>query len=59
MRDELKWMIYCLALGITLTAYAHQQFATRDDVRDMKDILTILDQRVYEIHTEMIPKKRK
>lgn len=59
MRNEIKWMIYILTLGVVLTAYAHNNFATKREVDSIKSILNRLDQRVYDIHSKFIPNKEK
>jgi len=42
MKNELKYALYMLGLGMTLVAYAHSQFATKSTVE-------VMDQRIYDI----------
>lgn len=42
MKNEIKWALYCVGLGMTLIAYAHSQFATKSTVE-------VMDQRIYDI----------
>lgn len=52
IRSEIKYGLYIIALGISLTVYAHQNFATKEEVKDLKQVLNKIDQRVYDIHTK-------
>lgn len=58
MRNDFKWIIYLIALGITLTAYAHNNFATKgemsrirdnfkEDIIEIKTMLKTVDGRVF------------
>jgi len=42
MKNEIKYALYMLGLGMTLVAYAHSQFATKSTVE-------VMDQRIYDI----------
>jgi len=54
MRNEIKYVLYLVGLGASLVAYAHVTFATKSEVENIRDILRTIDQRVYDIHTEII-----
>jgi len=45
MKNEIKYFIYVLCLGMALVAYAHNEFAAKDDVKEMKHDLR--DIRMY------------
>lgn len=49
MKNEIKYAIYLMGLGLSLVAYAHSQFATRTTVEEM-------DRRIYEIWKEVVKK---
>jgi hypothetical protein len=51
MRNEIKYAIYCIGLGMTLIAYAHSQFATKSTVE-------LMDQRIYDIWTTVYKEKK-
>jgi bacteriorhodopsin len=36
MKNEIKYALYLIALGFSLVAYAHLNFATKDSVSEMK-----------------------
>jgi len=66
IKNEIKYALYILTLGISLTVYAHQNFATKTEVRETRDIiktevkdlkrtLRIIDKRIYEIHKFLKP----
>lgn len=57
MRDEVKWITFLIGIGVSLTVFAHKNFATKEEVRNLKDILKTIDQRVYDIHTRIIKKE--
>ena len=58
MRDEFKWIMFTMGLGVSLTVFAHQNFATKEEVRSLKEILKTIDQRVYDIHLKVIEKEK-
>jgi hypothetical protein len=47
MRDELKFVLYCVALGMTLIAYAHANFAS-------KDILILIFSKLQTIESKIL-----
>jgi bacteriorhodopsin len=49
VKDEIKYALYLLGLGVTLVAYAHATFATKSTVEKMDD-------RVYEIWKVVVKK---
>lgn len=53
MKDEIKWALYLIGIGLTaglsLIVYAHSTFATKTTVEKM-------DERVYEIWKEVVKK---
>jgi hypothetical protein len=64
-RAEIKWVIYLIGLGGALVTYAHVQFATKTEVREVKetviqndkktnDAIARIDGRVYEIWKEIV-----
>lgn len=57
MKNEIRYALYILTLGVSLTVYAHQSFATKDEVKDIKDTLKIMDGRIYDIHKFIVPEK--
>jgi len=54
MKNELKYVLYLITLGASLVSYAHFTFATKYEVRNIREILKTIDQRVYDIHLEII-----
>lgn len=36
IREEIKWMIYCVGLGVALISYAHTNFATAKKVNQIE-----------------------
>ena len=57
VREEFRFGVWLIGLGIALIAYAHATFATKDEMRTVKDVLKTLDQRVYDIHKRDFPEK--
>jgi len=57
MRSEIKYVLYLVGLGASLVAYANFTFATKEEVRDIKSMLRTIDQRVYDIHSELIKER--
>jgi bacteriorhodopsin len=45
MKDEIKYALYLIGLGIFLVAYAHANFATKDSVTEMRQ--DVREIRVY------------
>jgi bacteriorhodopsin len=56
MRAEIKWFLYAVGLGMALIGYAHVQFATKTEVKDVKDTVSKMDTRIYEIWKEVVKK---
>lgn len=50
MKNEIKYAVYLIVLGASLVAYAHSNFATKDDVKEMKQ--DIRDIREYLLGTK-------
>lgn len=54
MKDEIKWALYLIGIGLTigftLIVYAHATFATKSTVETM-------DQRIYDIWVKVAPEK--
>jgi hypothetical protein len=50
MKDEIKYALTLLGLGVSLIAYAHANFATKSDVSEMK-------QDIREIREYLLGKK--
>lgn len=57
MRQEIKWGIYLVSLGMSLVAYAHMTFATKGITELLYERLKVIDERVYEIHKITLEKK--
>lgn len=36
MKEEIKYALALIGLGVSLVAYAHKNFASKDDVKEMK-----------------------
>ncbi len=53
MKNEIKWVIYLIALGMSLVAYAHSTFATKSIIELIYDKLKVIDARVYDIHNKI------
>jgi len=56
MRAEIKWFIYALGLGMGLVAYAHVQFATKYEVKEVKSTVEKMDERIYDIWKVVVNK---
>ena len=56
MRAEIKWFIYALGLGMGLVAYAHVQFATKTEVKEVKSTVEKMDERIYDIWKVVVNK---
>lgn len=52
MNQQIKNMIYFVTLGMSLVAYAHINFASKDDVKEMK-------QDIRDIRNKLIPENKK
>lgn len=66
MREEIKYFVYVIGLGVSLVTYAHFNFATssrvqkveekieglatRQDVKDVKEELTGLRKEIIELY---------
>lgn len=50
MKNEIKYAVYMIALGMSLVVYAHATFATKSTVE-------VMDARIYEIWKEIVSKK--
>jgi len=57
MKSEIRYALFILALGVSLTVYAHQTFATKSEVMDIKGTLKTIDNRIYDLHRYLMPKK--
>lgn len=53
-RAEIKWVIYLIGLGGALVAYAHVQFATKAEVKEVKTSIEKMDSRIYDIWKEIV-----
>lgn len=53
MKNELKYAIYMIGLGMTLVIYAHSEFSTKREVESLKTVIERIDQRVYDIHSRI------
>lgn len=53
MRNEIKYFIYVLSLGITLIAYAHATFTTKEDSRSIHEDIRIIQADVKQILREL------
>lgn len=49
MKNEIKWVLYLIGLGMALVAYGHSQFATKSEMVDVKTKVETMDARIYEI----------
>lgn len=49
MKDEIKYAIAMIGLGVSIIAYAHANFASKTTVDEM-------DKRIYEIWKEVVKK---
>lgn len=49
MKDEIKYALLILGLGMSLVVYAHNTFAT-------KTVVETMDARIYEIWKEVVKK---
>ena len=56
MRSEIKYAIYLIGLGLSLIAYAHSQFATKQEINDVKVQVKTMDERIYEIWKVVVKK---
>ena len=63
MRDDIKTIFFLLGVGCTLIAYAHATFSTKESVKtvkesviDIKSVLRVIDQRVFDIHKRVVDK---
>jgi hypothetical protein len=56
-RSEIKWAIYLIGLGMALVVYAHAQFATKDEVKDVKTTVHKMDDRIYDLWAKFYPEK--
>jgi bacteriorhodopsin len=54
MRSEIKWVLYLVGLGMSLVAYAHFTFATKPEVKEVKNTIERMDNRIYEIWKEVV-----
>ena len=59
MKIELKDIIWWVALGASVIGYTHSNFATKDEVKSLKDILKVIDKRIYDMHKQRFPNKRR
>ena len=50
MRNEVRWTIYLMGLGMSLVAYAHYTFATKSLVERMFNKIDRIDDRVLKIY---------
>ena len=50
MKDDLKYALYLIGVGMTVVVYAHATFATKSTVEKM-------DERIYEIWKEIVKKQ--
>jgi len=57
--EVIGWLISTVGLGVVLTAYAHTNFASKEEVKSVEDRLKTIDERVYDIHKLYYPKKGK
>lgn len=51
MKNEIKYAIYMIGIGMSLVLYAHTEFSTKREVETLKSIIERIDQRVYDIHS--------
>lgn len=49
MKNEIKYAIYMVGLGMTLVIYAHSEFSTKREVESLKLVIDRIDGRVYDI----------
>lgn len=54
MRNELKYAIYLIGLGMSLVVYAHTTFATKHSVESLSQKIEKIDHRIYEIWTKVV-----
>lgn len=57
LKSEIKAFLYYFTLGACLTIYAHQNFSTKEELKDIKEDIKTIDKRVYEIHKFLKPKE--
>lgn len=57
MKAEIKWAIYLIGLGMALVTYAHVQFATKSEVKEVKDSVSKMDARIYDMWVKLVPEK--
>jgi hypothetical protein len=53
MKNEIKYFIYILSLGISLVAYAHATFTTKDDSKSIHEDIRIIQADVKQILREL------
>jgi bacteriorhodopsin len=56
-RSEIKWAIYLIGLGMGLVMYAHAQFATKAEVKDIKTSVGKMEDRIYDLWAKEYPEK--
>jgi bacteriorhodopsin len=56
-RSEIKWAIYLVGLGMALVVYAHAQFATKDEVKEVKVSVRTMEGRIYDLWAKSFPDK--
>lgn len=56
MKNDIKFMVYLVAVGASLIVYAHATFTTRYTMEDLVKKIDTIDQRLYDIHNVLIQK---
>ena len=50
MKDQIKYALYMMGIGLALAAYGHNNFAPKSIIDILFDKVDTIDKRVYEIH---------
>ena len=53
MKNEIKYVLYLIGLGMSLVMYAHTEFSTKREVEGLRSVIDRIDQRVYDIHAKI------
>lgn len=59
MKNEIRYMVMILGLGLSLAAYAHLNFASISLVERIFDRIEKLDGRIYDIQVRFNPSAKK
>lgn len=53
MKNEIKYALYLVGLGVSLIAYAHATFSTKETTKTIKDDATAIREDIREIRNDI------